>query len=92
MKVHFTDDGWSDYQHWVQTDQDMLGRVNALTEDARRNLFKGVGKPEPLKGDLSGWWSRRVTGDHRVVYRIAGKAGVDQRIEIAACRYHYGDE
>lgn len=90
MKVHFTEDGWSDYQHWVQSDQAMLGRVNGLIEDARRNLFKGLGKPEPLKGDLSGWWSRRISGDHRLVYRITGKAGVDQRIEIAACRYHYG--
>ena len=92
MKVHFTEDGWSDYQHWVQNDQNMLGRTNALIEDARRTLFKGLGKPEPLKGDLRGWWSRRISGDHRLVYRIAGKAGVDQRIEIAACRYHYGDE
>ena len=92
MKVHFTDDGWSDYQHWVQNDQDLLRRTNALIEDARRNLFKGLGKPEPLKGDLRGWWSRRISGDHRLVYRIAGKAGVDQRIEIAACRYHYGNE
>lgn len=68
----------------------MLGRVNALIEDARRNLFKGLGKPEPLKGRLSGWWSRRVNGEHRLVYRIVGKADVDQRIEIVACRYHYG--
>jgi toxin YoeB len=70
----------------------MLGRVNLLIEDARRNLFKGLGKPEPLKGILAGWWSRRISGDHRLVYRIEGNAGVDQRIEIAACRYHHGDE
>ena len=90
MKVHFTNEGWADYQHWVANDANTLGRVNALIEDTRRNLFKGLGKPEPLKGDLSGWWSRRITGDHRLVYRIEGKAGSDQRIEIAACRYHYG--
>lgn len=89
MNVHFTDDGWSDYQHWVQTDRDTLKRVNDLIEDARRRMFAGLGKPEPLKGDLAGWWSRRITGDHRLVYRIESKAGIDQRIEIAACRYHY---
>lgn len=92
MKVHFTDDGWGDYRHWVENDQDMLGKVNVLIEDARRRLFVGLGKPEPLKRDLAGWWSRRITGDHRLVYRIEGKAGVDQRIEVAACRYHYGDD
>ena len=89
MKIHFTDDGWDDYQHWVRHDRAILERVNSLIEDARRNLFKGLGKPEPLKGDLSGWWSRRISGDHRLVYRIEGRAGTDQRIDIAACRYHY---
>jgi len=67
----------------------MLARINLLIEDARRNLFKGLGKPEPLKGDLSDWWSRRISGEHRLVYRIVGKAGADQRIEIAMCRQHY---
>ena len=91
MRVHFTPDGWADYQHCVASDQETLRKINLLIEDVRRNLFKGLGKPEPLKGDLSGWWSRRITGDHRLVYRIAGKAGADQRIEIAQCRYHYED-
>jgi toxin YoeB len=89
VKVHFTADAWDDYRHWAQTDQAMLARINLLIEDARRNLFKGLGKPEPLKGDLSGWWSRRISGEHRLVYRIIGKAGADQRIEIAMCRQHY---
>lgn len=89
MKVHFTEDRWADYQHWVATDRDTLDRLNQLIEDVRRNLFKGLGKPEPLKGDLSGWWSRRVIGGHRLVYGIAGKAGTNQQVEIAACRYHY---
>jgi toxin YoeB len=91
MKVHFTDDGWNDYQHWIRNDHAMLGRVNAIIEDARRRPFQGLGKPEALRGDLSGWWSRRISGEHRLVYRVAGKRGIDQRIEIAACRYHYGD-
>ena len=89
MKVHFTEDGWADYQHWVAADRDTLERLNQLIEDVRRNLLKGLGKPEPLKGDLSGWWSRRIKGGHRLVYRTAGEAGRDQRVEIVACRYHY---
>ena len=68
-----------------------VGRLNLLIEDTCRNRFSGLGKPEPLKGDLTGWWSRRITNEHRLVYRIAGKPGADQRIEIAACRYHYQD-
>jgi toxin YoeB len=89
VKVHFTADAWNDYRHWAQTDHAMLTRINFLIEDACRNLFKGLGKPEPLKGDLSGWWSRRIGGEHRLIYRIVGKAGADQRIEIAMCRQHY---
>jgi toxin YoeB len=88
MKLLWTDEAWEDYVHWQQTDRDVLRRINALIKDARRNPFKGIGKPEPLKGDLAGWWSRRITGDHRLVYRAAGK-GDDRRLEIVACRYHY---
>lgn len=90
MKVHFAADGWEDYQHWLRTDPAMLAKVNALIEDCRRNLFTGLGKPEPLKGQLSGFWSRRITGDHRLVYRIEGE-GETQRIELLTCRYHYQD-
>ena len=90
MNVHFTNSAWDDYQHWVRIDADMLRRVNELMEEIRRRPFAGIGKPEPLKGDLAGWWSRRITGDHRLVYRVVGKRGVDQRVEVVACRYHYG--
>ena len=89
MNVFFTEDGWDDYQHWIAHNQDMLAKTNALIEDARRRLFTGLGKPEPLKGEFAGWWSRRINGEHRLVYRIEGKPGLDQRIVIAACRYHY---
>ncbi len=91
MKIHFTDHGWDDYQQWVRHDPATLHRLNTLIEDTRRNLFKGLGKPEPLKGDLAGGWSRRITGDHRLVYRIAGKLPSDRHIEIIGCRYYYGD-
>lgn len=90
MKVVFSDHGWDDYLHWFAADPAISARINALIEDARRNLFTGLGKPEPLTGDLAGFWSRRITGEHRLVYRIAGQRGADQRIEIAACRFHYG--
>jgi toxin YoeB len=86
--VVFSDDGWDDYLHWAEADTGVLRKINTLIEDARRSPFRGLGKPEPLKGDLAGWWSRRIAGDHRLVYRVSGK-GSAQQIEIAACRYHY---
>ena len=88
MKVHFTEIGWEQYQHWIQADRDMLAKVNDLILDVRRSPFEGLGKPEPLKGELAGWWSRRITREHRLVYRVAG-TGEGQRIEIASCRMHY---
>jgi toxin YoeB len=91
VKVHFTDRGWADYQHWAGADRSMAEKVNRLIEDARRSPFSGLGKPEPLKGDLAGWWSRRITGEHRLMYRAAGN-GPEQRIEIAVCRYHHGNQ
>ena len=91
MRVHFTDQGWTDYLHWSRHDPKIHARLNELIEDARRSPFKGIGKPEPLKGDLAGFWSRRVTGEHRLVYTVEGKTGADQRIAIVLCRYHIED-
>jgi toxin YoeB len=88
VKVGFTSIGWQDYQHWVQADLKILGKINALIGDIRRSPFKGLGKPEPLREDRAGWWSRRITQEHRLVYRVTG-AGDDQRLEIAQCRFHY---
>ncbi len=88
MKLLWTEESWEDYLHWHDQDTRVLARINELLRDTRRNPFRGIGKPEPLKGDLSGWWSRRITGDHRLVYRVTGR-GVAQQLEIAACRYHY---
>ena len=62
--------------------------INALIKDIKRDPFKGLGKPEPLKHALQGWWSRRITGEHRLVYRVKGK-GSDLQVEVAQCRYHY---
>jgi toxin YoeB len=89
VRVHFTSNGWDDYQYWLENDPAMLARINALVRDACRSPFSGIGKPEPLKRQLSGWWSRRISGEHRLVYRGEGKAGVDQRLEVMMCRNHY---
>jgi len=88
MKLVWTELAWDDYLYWQENDRDIVERINTLIEDARRSPFKGIGKPEPLKGEFNGWWSRRITGEHRLVYRVAGKADT-QQLEIAQCRYHY---
>lgn len=88
MRIAFTPDGWDDYLHWQKNDRETLRRVNELIRDAARTPFAGMGKPEPLKGNLKGWWSRRITGEHRIVYRVTGE-GNAQVLEIAACRFHY---
>ena len=88
MKIVFSDEGWEDYQHWVGNDPKTLARLNLLIEECRRNPFKGTGKPEPLRESLKGWWSRRINGEDRLVYRVEGK-GDDQRLEIIQCRQHY---
>jgi toxin YoeB len=88
MKLVWSDDAWSDYLHWQDADPGMVSKINELIKAIKREPFKGIGKPELLKGDLAGWWSRRITGEHRIVYRVSGKAP-EQALEIAACRYHY---
>jgi toxin YoeB len=89
LRVHFTAAGWDDYLHWCRSDEQILARSNELIENIRRFPFKDIGKPEPLKGELRGLWSRRITGEHRLVYAVEGKQGVDQHIVVAACRHHY---
>ena len=88
MKLLWASDAWDDYVQWQQSDTATLARINTLLAEIRRQPFKGLGKPEPLKGNLAGWWSRRITGEHRLVYRVAG-SGETQRVEIVQCRYHY---
>jgi toxin YoeB len=88
VKLVFADRAWEDYLHWQRTDSNVLERLNSLIEECRRNPFTGIGKPEPLKGDLKGWWSRLITLEDRLVYRVTG-AGADQALQIAQCRYHY---
>jgi toxin YoeB len=89
MKLIFSEAAWSDYLYWQETDKDVLRRVNELIRDCQRTPFTGIGKPEPLVGNFKGWWSRRITREHRLVYRVAGINEL-KSLEIAACRFHYG--
>jgi toxin YoeB len=89
MNLLWSGEGWEDYLYWQETDRGVVRRINALIADIRRGRYEGIGKPEPLRDNLSGWWSRRITGEHRLVYRIIG-TGDAQRIEIMMCRFHYG--
>jgi toxin YoeB len=88
LKLVFADNAWEDYLHWQQVDDKVLTRLNDLIKECQRTPFKGTGKPEPLKGSLAGWWSRRITKEDRLVYRVTGK-GNEQQLEIAQCRFHY---
>lgn len=89
MKLIFADPAWEDYLWWQSAGNEKgLARVNDLLKATRRQPFKGIGKPEPLKGNLKGWWSRRITDEHRFVYRVRG-TGAAQGLEIAQLRYHY---
>jgi len=88
MKTVWTDQAWEEYVGWQKEDGKILNSINDLTADIKRNPFKGLGKPEPLKHALAGWWSRRISGEHRLVYRVSGK-GYARQLEIAQCRYHY---
>ncbi|HRO11311.1 Txe/YoeB family addiction module toxin [Amaricoccus sp.] len=84
MRLVFDPAGWDDYLHWQATDKTMLRKLNRLIEECLRHPFGGTGKPEPLRGDLAGFWSRRIDREHRLVYRAAASA-----IEVVQCRYHY---
>lgn len=88
MKLVFTPHGWEDYLFWQSNDPKILARVNALLQDSIRSPFRGIGKPEPLRENWAGWWSRRIDGEHRLVYRMVGK-GDDQQLEVAQCRFYY---
>lgn len=84
MNLIFAGNAWEDYLHWQKTDKKILERINVLIKDVRRNPFDGLGKPEPLKHALSGYWSRRINDEHRMVYKVH-----DGDIFIAQLRYHY---
>jgi len=84
MKIVFSPEAWDDHLWWQAQDRKLLKRINQLILDIVRNGNEGIGKPEPLKHGFSGYWSRRINAEHRLVYRL-----VDDEVRIAACRYHY---
>ncbi len=91
MDISFTPNGWEDIEHWISNDPDTLTKIKDLIKSIRQDPFRGLGKPEPLKYDLKGYWSRRITGEHRIVYKVSGTRGVDQKCLIIQCRFHYDD-
>ncbi|WP_448662662.1 Txe/YoeB family addiction module toxin [Sphingomonas sp. CJ20] len=88
MKLVFWPSAWEDYLAWQAEDPKGLARLNAILKECTRDPFLGIGKPEPLGGNLGGWWSRRIGWDERLVYRVSGK-GDGRALEVAQCRYHY---
>ena len=87
MQVLWHESGWDDYIWWQSQDKKTLKRINALIKDMQRTPYEGLGKPEPLKENLTGWWSRRIDEANRIVYRVK-----DNALVIAACRNHYDDK
>ena len=86
MKKFWDDEAWEDYLYWQSQDKKTLRRINQLLKDIDRHPFEGIGKPEPLKHDMQGYWSRRIDDTNRLIYRIR-----ENRIEISQCRTHYSD-
>ena len=84
MRLVFSEHAWDDYLYWQRTDRKVLKRINLLIQDVQRSPFEGIGKPEPLKHALSGYWSRRINDEHRMVYNVEGDA-----LFVAQLRYHY---
>jgi toxin YoeB len=84
MPIKFSDGAWDDYLFWQQSDKAVVKRINALLKDIQRSPFEGIGKPEPLRHNLSGFWSRRIDEEHRLIYAVEADC-----ILIAQCRYHY---
>lgn len=88
LRVEFTATGWEDYGHWVDADPKMVERIHELIKDIGRDPFKGLGKPEALRHDLAGFWSRRISGEHRLVYAVTGDRK-ERKVTVLMCRYHY---
>ena len=88
MKVRFSPEAWEDFEYWRETDPKLEKKIRTLIKECQRHPFTGTGKPEALKGDLSGFWSRRINSEHRLVYRVTG-TGDAQTLEIVQARFHY---
>ncbi len=84
MKYVFVDESWEDYLYWQKIDKKMIKRINLLIKDIARHPYDGIGKPEALKHNYRGYWSRRIDGEHRLIYQVK-----DDELRIIKCRYHY---
>lgn len=84
MVIIFTENAWQDYEYWQKIDKKLVKKINRLIKEIKRLPFDGIGKPEPLKYDLAGYWSRRIDQEHRLIYQVT-----DNELKIYACRYHY---
>ncbi|GAA4776687.1 MULTISPECIES: Txe/YoeB family addiction module toxin [Flavobacterium] len=91
MNIDFTKNGWEDFEYWIENDASIVVKIKDLMMSIKQDPFKGLGKPEPLRYDLKGFWSRRITDEHRLVYKVTGTKGTDQRCIILQCRFHYDD-
>jgi len=89
MIIEFTPHAWEEFEYWLENDIDTAKKIKELLKSIRRQPFRGIGKPEPLRHGLQGFWSRRITQEHRLVYRISGRKGENQRCSIIQCRYYY---
>jgi toxin YoeB len=89
MNTEFTPNGWEDFEYWLENDREITDKIRDLIKSIKQTPFKGLGKPEPLKHGLKGFWSRRITGEHRLVYQISGIKGQDQKCSIIQGRFHY---
>ena len=90
MSIEFTKQAWKEFEYWLEHDIDVADKIRELLKSIIESPFKGIGKPERLKYQLKGFWSRRITLEHRLVYRISGK-GPDQKCSIIQCRFHYDE-
>jgi toxin YoeB len=92
MNIEFTEIAWEDFSFWVEYDENIVLKIKELINAINKDPFKGIGKPEPLKFGLKGFWSRRITGEHRLVYKISGTKRIDQKCTIIQCRFHYDEK
>jgi toxin YoeB len=91
MDICFTKNGWEEFEFWIENDTDIAIKIKELIRSIRENPFKGIGKSEPLRHDLKSFWSRSINSEQRLVYKVSGTKGVDQKCIIIQCRFHYDD-
>lgn len=92
MKIEFTENSWNDFSYWIDNEPKTAQRIKELLRSIQQTPFDGIGKPEPLKHQLKGFWSRRISDEHRLVYKVHGTKGIDQCCSVIQCRFHYDDK